>query len=172
MQLVRCLNRAAAQNIPRFVIFFRQSELSVICQFKLSTGEISRASARADQLQHGIRCIEQWWDGSHHHHPKQYSFADEMPTRFLCQIILADAVEQRLASTNVIELWSPCDHLPDPMLRCAVLRLCAGTAFRILRNPCLCSPLGIGAGPILIAGCGGKLSASFSKKACRSGYNI
>ena len=64
------------------------------------------------------------------------------------------------------------DHLPDPMLRCAVLRLCAGTAFRITRNPCLCSPPGIGAGPILIAGCGGKLSASFSKKACRSGYNI
>jgi len=58
------------------------------------------------------------------------------------------------------------------MLRCAVLSLCAGTAFRITRNPCLCSPLGIGAGPILIAGCGGKLSASFSKKACRSGYNV
>ena len=52
-----------------------------------------------------------------------------------------------------------------------VLSLCAGTAFRAIRNPCLCSPLGIGAGPILIAGCGGKLSASFSKKACRSGYN-
>jgi len=65
-----------------------------------------------------------------------------------------------------------CDHLPDPMLRCPVLSRCAGTAFRITRNPCLCSPLGIGAGPILIAGCGGKLNASFSKKACRSGYNI
>jgi hypothetical protein len=65
-----------------------------------------------------------------------------------------------------------CDHLPDPMLRCAVLSRCAGTAFRPIRNPCLCSPPGIGAGPILIAGCGGKLSASFSKKACRSGYNI
>src|SRR5258707_7307385 len=65
-----------------------------------------------------------------------------------------------------------CDHLPDPMLRCAVLSRCAGTAFRITRNPCLCSPPGIGAGPILIAGCGGKLSASFSKKACRSGYDI
>jgi len=65
-----------------------------------------------------------------------------------------------------------CDHLPDPMLRCAVLSRCAGTAFRTIRNPCLCSPLGIGAGPILIAGCGGKLSASFSKKACRSGYDV
>jgi hypothetical protein len=58
------------------------------------------------------------------------------------------------------------------MLRCVVLSLCAGTAFRIVRNPCLCSPLGIGAGPILIAGCGGKFSASFSKKTCRSAYNI
>jgi hypothetical protein len=58
------------------------------------------------------------------------------------------------------------------MLRCAVLSRCAGAAFRITRNPCLCSPLGIGAGPVLIAGCGGKLIASFSKKACRSGYNI
>jgi hypothetical protein len=58
------------------------------------------------------------------------------------------------------------------MLRCAVLSLWAGTAFRTTRNPCLCSALGIGAGPILIAGCGGKLSASFSKKARRSGYNI
>ena len=63
-------------------------------------------------------------------------------------------------------------HLPDPMLRCAVLSRCAGTAFHTIRNPCLRFPPGIGAGPILIAGCGGKLSASFSKKACRVGYNI
>ena len=40
------------------------------------------------------------------------------------------------------------------------------------RNPCLCSVLGIGAGRILIAGGGGKLSASFSRKTSRSGYNI
>src|ERR1700745_1204195 len=65
-----------------------------------------------------------------------------------------------------------CDHLPDPMLRCAVLSLCDGTAFRITRNPCLCSPLGIGAGPILIAGCGGTLNESVSKNPRRSGYNI
>jgi len=64
------------------------------------------------------------------------------------------------------------DHLPDPMLRCAVLSRCAGTAFHTIRNPSLRSPPGIGAGPILIVGCGGKLSASFSKNACRSGYNI
>ena len=58
------------------------------------------------------------------------------------------------------------------MLRCAVLSRCAGTAFHTIRNPCLCPPLDIGAGPILVAGCGGKLSASFSKKACRSGNNV
>ena len=28
------------------------------------------------------------------------------------------------------------DHLPDPMLRCAVLSRCAGTAFYTIRNPC------------------------------------
>jgi hypothetical protein len=58
------------------------------------------------------------------------------------------------------------------MLRCAVLRLSVGTALRRFRNPGLRSPLGRGAGPILIAGCGGKLSASFSKNACLLGYNI
>jgi len=58
------------------------------------------------------------------------------------------------------------------MLRYAGLSLCAGTVFRTIHNPCLRFPPGIGAGPILIAGCGGKLSASFSKKACRSGHNI
>ena len=57
------------------------------------------------------------------------------------------------------------------MLRCAVLSLCVGTAFHTIRNPCAI-PLGIGAGPILVAGCGGKLSAGFSKKACRTAYNI
>src|SRR5437667_1492173 len=61
------------------------------------------------------------------------------------------------------------DHLRHPMLPCSVLSCGACTSFRITRNPCLCSPLGIGAGPILIAGCGGKLSASFSKKACQIG---
>jgi len=59
-----------------------------------------------------------------------------------------------------------------PMLRCALLRLSAGTALRKFRNPGLRSPLGRGAGPILIAGCGGKLNASFSKNACLLGYNI
>jgi hypothetical protein len=46
------------------------------------------------------------------------------------------------------------------------------TAFRKFRNPALCFPAGSGAGPILIAGCGGKLSASFLKNAWRSGYSI
>jgi hypothetical protein len=58
------------------------------------------------------------------------------------------------------------------MLRCAVLSCCVGTAFRTIRNPCLRYPLGIGAGRIFIASCGGKLSASFSRKVCRSAYNI
>ena len=50
------------------------------------------------------------------------------------------------------------------MLRCAVLRLSVGAALRKFRNPGLRSPMGRGAGPILIACCGGKVSASFSKK--------
>ena len=58
------------------------------------------------------------------------------------------------------------------MLRCAVLSLSVGTALRILRNPGLRFPLGRGAGPILTAGCGGKLCASFSKNARRFGYSI
>jgi hypothetical protein len=58
------------------------------------------------------------------------------------------------------------------MLRCAALKVSVGTAFRKFRDPGLCSPLGSGAGPILIAGCGGKLRASFSKNAWRSGYGI
>jgi hypothetical protein len=58
------------------------------------------------------------------------------------------------------------------MLRCAVLSDSVGTALRKFRNPALCSPLGSGAGPILIPGCGDKLSASFSKNACRFGYDI
>jgi hypothetical protein len=59
-----------------------------------------------------------------------------------------------------------------PMLLCAVLNASVGTALRIFRDPGLRFPLGRGAGPILIAGCGGKLCASFSKNACRFGYNI
>jgi hypothetical protein len=55
------------------------------------------------------------------------------------------------------------------MLRCAVLNVSVGTACRIFRDPSLCFPLGSGAGPILIAGCAGKWSASFSKNACRFG---
>jgi hypothetical protein len=51
------------------------------------------------------------------------------------------------------------------MLRCAVLSISVGTAFRIFRDPGLRPPPKSGAGPILIAGCGDKLSASFSKKA-------
>jgi len=58
------------------------------------------------------------------------------------------------------------------MLRCAVLNVSVGTAFRIFRDPSLRFPLGSGAGPILIAGCAGKCNASFSKNACRFGYSI
>ncbi len=55
------------------------------------------------------------------------------------------------------------------MLRWATLSLSVGTAFRILRDPDLFSPLGSGAGPIFIAGCNEKLRDSLAKKACRSG---
>jgi hypothetical protein len=55
------------------------------------------------------------------------------------------------------------------MLRCALLSVSVGTAFRILRDPGLCSPLGSGAGPILIAGCSDKLRDSLAKNAWRSG---
>jgi hypothetical protein len=137
-----------------------------------STRNISRCSARADQFQDGVRCIYQWWRRRHHYHPKHYRFAGELLGRFFYQIILADPVEQRLATTNIIELRSFCGHQCVSMLRCAVLSLCAGTAFRIIHKPRLRSALGIGAGPILIAGRVGKLNASFSKKACRSGYDI
>src|SRR4029077_1061875 len=69
-----------------------------------STRNVSRSSARADQFQHGVRCIQQWGRRRHHYHPKYYRFAGEMLRRFLCQIILADPVEQRLATAKVIEL--------------------------------------------------------------------
>ena len=58
------------------------------------------------------------------------------------------------------------------MLRYAALSLSVGTALRMLRNPGRRFPLGTGAGPILNAGSGGKLWASFSKNARRFGYNI
>src|SRR3979411_2862623 len=51
------------------------------------------------------------------------------------------------------------------MLRCALLRVSVGTAFLILRDPGLCSPLGSGAGPILIAGGKDKLRDSLAKNA-------
>jgi uncharacterized membrane protein len=51
-------------------------------------------------------------------------------------------------------------------------RVCVGTALRRWRDPGLRTPLGRAAGPILIAGCKGKLSASFSKNARRFGYSI
>src|SRR6267378_4437452 len=54
------------------------------------------------------------------------------------------------------------------MLRWALLSVSVGTAFRILRDPGLCSPLGRGAGPILIAGCSDKLRDSLAKNAWRS----
>jgi hypothetical protein len=53
------------------------------------------------------------------------------------------------------------------MLLCAVLNVSVGTALRMFRDPGLGRPLGSGAGPILIAGCTGKLNASLAKKAWR-----
>ncbi len=58
------------------------------------------------------------------------------------------------------------------MLRWAEHNVCVGTALRRWRDPGLRTPLGRGAGPILIAGCEGRLSASFSKNARRFGYSI
>ena len=101
---------------------------------------------------------------------KHFRFAREMLRRCLCQIILADPVEQRLANANLYRalIFVRSSAGPHASLRRAQpLR-----RHRLPHNPqSLRYPLGIGAGPILIAGCGGKLSASFSKKACRSGYN-
>jgi hypothetical protein len=54
-------------------------------------------------------------------------------------------------------------------LRCALHSVSVGTAFLILRGPDLCSPLGSGAGPILIAGCSDRVRDSLAKKAWRSG---
>jgi hypothetical protein len=61
----------------------------------------------------------------------------------------------------------------DPRLHtsCELLSVSVGTAFRILRDPGLCSPLGSGAGRILIAGCSDKLRDSLAKNAWRSGDN-
>ena len=55
------------------------------------------------------------------------------------------------------------------MLRCALLSVSVGAAFRILRDPGLCSPLGRGAGRILIAGWSDKFTDSLAKNAWRSG---
>jgi hypothetical protein len=74
-----------------------------------------------------------------------------------------------LLTSILISLYSPRFAF---MLRCAVLSASVGTALRKFRNPALGCPLGSGAGPILIAGCGDKLSASLSKNACRFGYDI
>jgi hypothetical protein len=94
--------------------------------------------------------------------------ADLDAHRAAATIYLSKTLPLRTLSSfdlSVIICRTPCFVAPW-------LNLCASTAFRTIHKPCLCSPLSIGAGPILIAGCGGKLSASFSKKACRSGYNI
>ena len=58
------------------------------------------------------------------------------------------------------------------MLLCAVLNVSVGTAFRRFRDPGLGCPPGSGAGPILIAGCNGKLNATLAKKAWRLAYDI
>jgi hypothetical protein len=53
------------------------------------------------------------------------------------------------------------------MLLCALLNFSVKTAFRIFRDPGLGCPPGSGAGPILMAGCNGRLNATLSKKARR-----
>jgi hypothetical protein len=68
------------------------------------TRNVSRPSAKADQFQDGVRRIYQWWRRSDHYHPKHHRFEGKMLGRFLYQIILADPVEQQLATANVIEL--------------------------------------------------------------------
>lgn len=55
------------------------------------------------------------------------------------------------------------------MLRWAVHKVCVGTALRRRRDPGLRTPLGRGAGLILIAGCEGRPSAILSKNAWRFG---
>jgi hypothetical protein len=56
------------------------------------TRNISRCSARADQFEHRVRSIQQWWSGRNYYHPKQYRFTGEMPRRLFCEIILGDPV--------------------------------------------------------------------------------
>jgi len=69
-----------------------------------STRNMSRSSARTDQFQDGVRCIYQWWRRRHHYHPEHYRFAGGMLRRFFYQIILADPVEQRLATAKDVAL--------------------------------------------------------------------
>jgi hypothetical protein len=91
--------RAVNANSERIIELGRHLQVRAF-----STRNISRSSARADQFQDGVRCIQQWWRRRHYYHPKQYRFAGEMLRRFLCQMILADPVEQRRATAKVIEL--------------------------------------------------------------------
>jgi hypothetical protein len=91
--------RAANANSERLIGSERHLQVQAFF-----TRNISRSSARADQFQDGVRCIQQWWHRRHHYDPKYYRFAGEMLRRFLCQIILADPVEQRPATAKVIEL--------------------------------------------------------------------
>jgi hypothetical protein len=73
-----------------------------------------------------------------------------------------------------LEYWFHVNSSAFPLVlafmpRCALLSVSVGTAFRILRGPGLCSPPGSGAGPVLIAGCSGKLTDSLAKNAWRFG---
>jgi hypothetical protein len=92
-------HRAANANSERIIEL--RSDLQVQA---FSARNVSRSSTRADQFQDGVRCIQQWWRRRHYYHPKHYRFAGEMLRRFLCQIILADPVEQRRATAKVIQL--------------------------------------------------------------------
>jgi len=164
----------------------------------------------ADQLQDGKRRVQQRQSDRHHHHEKQHCLVCEMLGRFVCEVILANSAEDRVASTDPstidiiegrrlviivrfpgqiaggrsrpdqtmsminLEYWFHVNFLRPPlilafMLRWATLSLSVGTAFRILRDPDFCSPLGSGAGPILIVGCNDKLRDNLAKKAWRSG---
>jgi hypothetical protein len=91
--------RTANANSDRIIGLERDLQVQAF-----SIPNVSRSSARADQFQDGVRCIYQWWRRGHHYHPKHYRFAGGMLRRFFYQIILADPVEQRLATAKAVEL--------------------------------------------------------------------
>jgi hypothetical protein len=91
--------RAANANSERIIGSERRPQIQ-----PLFTRNMSGSSARADPFQDGVRCIYQCWRRGHHYHPKHYRFTGGMLRRFFYQIILADPLEQRLATAKAVEL--------------------------------------------------------------------